>query len=47
LSKDKEITDYRTIAELAEKAMCQMKDEARTQQGDCTMEEIREFCLET
>ncbi len=42
-AKDKEITDYRMIVEMAEKAMRQMKDEARFQQGDCTMEELRDF----
>ncbi|MGD0743519.1 MAG: hypothetical protein ABSA45_00035 [Verrucomicrobiota bacterium] len=43
LAKDKEITDYRMVAELAERAMRQLKDRVRFQQGDCTVEELREF----
>ena len=43
LAKGKEITDYRQVAETAEQAMRQLKDRIRFQQGDCTMEELREF----
>jgi 20S proteasome alpha/beta subunit len=43
LAKDKEITNYRMVAELAEQAMRQLKDKVRFQQGDCTMEELRDF----
>jgi 20S proteasome alpha/beta subunit len=43
LAKDKEATDYRTVAETAELAMRKLKDRIRFQQGDCTMEELREF----
>ncbi len=43
LAQGKEITDSRMVMDLAEKAMRQLKDEVRFQQGDCTMEELRDF----
>jgi 20S proteasome alpha/beta subunit len=43
LAKGKEITDGRMVAEMAEQTMRQLKDRIRYQQGDCTMEELRDF----
>jgi 20S proteasome alpha/beta subunit len=43
LAKGQELTDYGAIADMARKAMRQVKDELRFQQCDCSMEELRDF----
>ncbi len=45
LGKEVEITDHRTVADTADKAIRTLVDELRFAQGDCTMEELREFVL--
>src|SRR5437899_2658336 len=45
LAKDQPLADYRTVADLAQRAMRQIKDELRVQNCDCTMEELRDFLL--
>ena len=45
LAKDQSLTDYRTVADLAQKAMRSLKDELRFQNGDCTMDWLHEHML--
>ena len=45
LAKDQPLTDYRTVADLAQKAMRSLKDELRFQNGDCTMDWLHEHML--
>ncbi len=43
LAKGQKLLDRRTVADIAQKAMRQVKDELRLQQCDCSMEELRDF----
>lgn len=42
-ARDKPIADYRTVAELAWKAMLKVKNELREQNGGCDMEQLRDM----
>ena len=43
LARSVTITNYRTVTELAEQAMRQLRNEIRLQRNDCTMEELQEY----
>jgi ATP-dependent protease HslVU (ClpYQ) peptidase subunit len=43
LAKGQKLTDYRGVADIAQKAMRQLKDELRVQNCDCSMEKLRAF----
>jgi 20S proteasome alpha/beta subunit len=43
LAQGKPINDYRTVADAAQLAIRQLKQELRQQNGDCSMEELREI----
>lgn len=45
LAKNEDITDYRSAADAAQRAMQRLKEEMRIQQGNCSPEELREFIL--
>jgi 20S proteasome alpha/beta subunit len=43
LAKGQAISDYRTVADLAQKATRQLKEELRSQNLDCNMDSLREY----
>jgi 20S proteasome alpha/beta subunit len=45
MAKNQQVADYRVVADIAQNAMRQLKNELRFQQGDCTMEELRDYIL--
>ena len=47
MAKGTKLSDYRTVADLSQKAIRQVKDELREQNFDCSMAELREYMMKS
>jgi 20S proteasome alpha/beta subunit len=46
MAKDVELSDYRTVADIARQAMIKVREELREQRGNCTQSELDDFLLQ-